>query len=120
MERLFHIARLTDWEQARRDGAYRVSTLGKRLDAEGFIHLSFAHQVKPVADRFYPGMADLVLLELDPERLGAPVAVEPSGEGPEKFPHLYGEIPLGAVVGVRSYPPRADTGFAPPVAAAAR
>jgi Protein of unknown function (DUF952) len=51
MERLFHIARVTDWEQARRDGAYRVSSLGKLLDDEGFIHLSFAHQVKGVATR---------------------------------------------------------------------
>src|SRR5947209_8369595 len=36
MERLFHIARMSDREQARRDGAYRVSTLGKPLDDEVF------------------------------------------------------------------------------------
>jgi len=113
VERLFHIARAADWEQARRDGAYRVSTLGKHLDTEGFIHLSFAHQVKTVADRFYRGMTDLVLLELDPARLGASVVVEPSGDGPEKFPHLYGEIPVGAVDAARPYPPHADGSFDP-------
>ena len=35
IERLFHIARMADWEQAQRDGVYRVSSLGKLLDDEG-------------------------------------------------------------------------------------
>jgi uncharacterized protein (DUF952 family) len=107
MERLFHIARVTDWEQARRDGAYHVSSLGKLLDDEGFIHLSFAHQVKGVADAFYRGMTDLVLLELDPERLAAPVVIE------SRFPHLYGQIDLQAVELARPYRPRADGTFDP-------
>jgi uncharacterized protein (DUF952 family) len=108
MERLFHIARIADWEQAQSDGAYRVSTLGKLLDDEGFIHLSFAHQVKLVADAFYRGMTDLVLLELDPERLGAPVVIE-SG-----FPHLYGEIGVDAVKLARPYRPGPDGTFDSP------
>ena len=107
MERLFHIARIADWQRARRDGTYRVSSLGKLLDDEGFIHLSFAHQVKQVADAFYRGMTDLVLLELDPERLGAPVVIE------SLFPHLYGEIDPQAVDRVRPYRPRADGTFDP-------
>ena len=105
MEQLFHIARMADWERAQRDGAYRVSTLGKLLDDEGFIHLSFAHQVKQVADAFYRGMGDLVLLELDPERLGAQVMIE-SG-----FPHLYGEIDVGAVKLASPYRPGPDGTF---------
>jgi uncharacterized protein (DUF952 family) len=111
IDRLFHIARLAEWEQARRDGAYRVSTIGKDLDAEGFIHLSFAHQVKAVADRFYRGMTDLVLLELDPDQLGAPVRVERAPGSEEEFPHLYGEIPPSAVEAVRPYRARADGTF---------
>ena len=107
MERLFHIARIADWEQARGDGVYRVSSLGKLLDEEGFIHLSFAHQVKSVADAFYRGMTDLVLLELDPQQLGAPVVIE------SRFPHLYGEIHLQAVDVVRPYRPRPDGTFDP-------
>jgi len=57
MARLFHIALRADWEQALAAGSYRVSTLGKSLDEEGFIHLSFAHQVKVVADALYRGMS---------------------------------------------------------------
>lgn len=107
MERLFHIARIADWEQAQRDGVYRISSLGKLLDDEGFIHLSFAHQVKSVADTFYLGMTDLVLLELDPDRLDAPVVIE------SLFPHLYGELRLQAVDQVRPYRPRHDGTFDP-------
>lgn len=105
MERLFHIAREADWEQAQRDGGYRVSSLGKFLDDQGFIHLSFAHQVKPVADAVYRGMTDLVLLEVDPDLLDAPVVIE------SRFPHLYGELALQAVEAVRSYRPRPDGTF---------
>lgn len=107
MERLFHIARMADWEQAQRDGVYRVSSLGKLLDDEGFIHLSFAHQVKSVADAFYRGMTDLVLLELDPGRLRAPVVIE------SLFPHLYGELQPEAVERVAPYRPRPDGTFNP-------
>jgi len=107
MERLFHIALRADWEQARRDGVYRVSSLGKLLDDEGFIHLSFGHQVKQVADAFYRGMTDLVLLELDPKRLGAAVVIE------SLFPHLYGEIDPQVVELARPYRPRPDGTFEP-------
>jgi uncharacterized protein (DUF952 family) len=52
-------------------------------------------------------MTDLVLLELDPERLGAPVVIE------SRFPHLYGEIDVLAVELVRPYRPRLDGTFEP-------
>ncbi|MGH2881544.1 MAG: DUF952 domain-containing protein, partial [Solirubrobacteraceae bacterium] len=79
----------------------------KLLDDVGFIHLSFAHQVKPVADDVYRGMTDLALLELNPKRLDAPVVIE------SQFPHLYGEIKPRAVEQVRPYRPRPDGTFDP-------
>lgn len=115
MERLFHIARQAEWERAQREGAYRVSTLGKHLETEGFIHLSLAHKVKAVADLIYRGMPDLMLLELDADRLAAPVRFERAPGGGEEFPHLYGEIPPDAVEAVRPYQPRPDGTFDPVV-----
>ena len=114
MDTLFHIARAADWYQAKRDGAYRISTLGKRLDEQGYIHLSFAPQVKPVADRFYRGVEDLLLLELEAGRLTAPVVVEPGHGTDEEFPHLYGELPTDAVIAVGTYRP-GDEGHFPAV-----
>ncbi len=96
--RLFHIALISDWELARQEGVYRMSTLGKRLDQEGFIHLSFADQVKMVADHTYRGRADLLLLEIDEARLNAPVRLEAVADADQPFPHLYGELALDAVL----------------------
>jgi uncharacterized protein (DUF952 family) len=101
MDALFHIARRADWERAQREGSYTVSTLGRTLDEEGFIHLSFAHQVGGVADAFYRDVPDLVVLELDPARLQDELRVEAVGGTDERFPHLYGPITPGAVVAVR-------------------
>lgn len=115
MESLFHIALRQDWEQALADGSHRVQTLGKRLDDEGFIHLSFAHQVKIVASALYRGMSDLVLMELDPDRLGSPVRIEAVADSTERSPHLYGEIAPGSVIVARPLVARPDGCFDPPL-----
>ncbi len=113
MKRLFHIARAEDWERGADAGGYRVSTLGRDLDQEGFIHLSHAHQVKGVADAFYRGMTDLVLLELDAERVADQVRLDPVPGTGELFPHLYGEITPDVVLAVRPLVPRSDGSFDP-------
>jgi glutathione S-transferase len=113
VRRLFHIALQADWEQARRDGSYRESTLGQRLEDVGFIHLSFAEQVKLVADAAYHGRTDLVLLELDPRRLGGQVIVETVADSDQPFPHLYGEIAVDDVVMVHELAPCPDGSFEP-------
>jgi uncharacterized protein (DUF952 family)/uncharacterized glyoxalase superfamily protein PhnB len=115
MEILFHIARRRDWEAAQRIGAYRISTLNLTLEQQGFIHLSFARQVRGVADRFYAGVDEpLVLLSIDPSKLTAPVVTEPGEGSDEQFPHLYGELPVGAVRRATPYHPHDDGPFGPP------
>lgn len=113
MEHLFHIARSVDWQAAQPDGVYTVSSLGRQLEDEGFIHMSFAHQVKTVADLVYHGMTGLVLLQIDPAKLNAPVVVEVLGDAAEPFPHLYGALNTDAVTAVRDYEPQTDGMFAP-------
>jgi uncharacterized protein (DUF952 family)/uncharacterized glyoxalase superfamily protein PhnB len=115
MEILFHIARRRDWEAAQRVGAYRVSTLNLTLEQQGFIHLSFARQVRGVADRFYAGVDEpLVLLSIDPSKLTAPVVIEPGTGTDEQFPHLYGELAVCAVRRVTPYRAGSDGRFGPP------
>lgn len=113
IEPLFHIASAIDWQTAQDAGVYTVSSLDKRLDDEGFIHLSCARQVKQVADLIYRGRTGLVLLEIDPAKLNAPVVVEALGDATEAFPHLYGALNADAVTVVRTYEPRADGTFDP-------
>jgi glutathione S-transferase len=97
---LFHAALPEDWEEAQRLGEYRWSTRGMRLDEVGFVHLSYEHQYRGVLARYYADRPDAVVLALDPERLGAEVREEAGVEGGERFPHLYGPLPLDAVVAV--------------------
>lgn len=98
-EHVFHLALLRDWEQAARDGDYRVSTLGRSLADEGFVHASRRHQVAGVRSTFYADVAEpLVLLEIDPARLDVPLRLEVPPEAEEAFPHIYGPVPVGAVV----------------------
>ncbi len=95
---LYHIAAAADWAQAQRDGEYRMSTRGRTLAAEGFIHASTARQVLPVANALYRDEhRDLLLLVLDPARIGAEIRWEPVPGSAGPFPHIYGPLPVGAV-----------------------
>ena len=104
MSGLRHIAFVADWEAAQPSGRYEISTRGRTLAQEGFIHLAFEHQVDGVASRFYADVTEpLVLLSIDPAALDADVRVEPgdpSDPSSERFPHLYGPLPTAAVTAV--------------------
>lgn len=96
---ILHIALPSDWHQAQHDGEYRVSTRGVSLEQEGFIHCSYPSQLEGVANRFYADLSALLLLHVDIGLLDAELRVEPPADGiDELFPHVYGPIPLTAVV----------------------
>ena len=107
---LYHLALAEDWQACRASGSsYRISTRGQSLEQVGFIHLSQAHQVEATAARFYGDLpaGAVQLLTLCPERLAAAdleVRYEAVGPSGERFPHLYGPLPLQAVLRVESYP----------------
>ena len=102
---LYHIALCRDWETAAADGEYAVSTRGRTLAEEGFIHCSFADQVASTAERFYADVDDAVILRIDPGRLTSRVVVEDLDGTGEQFPHVYGPIAVSAVVEVRPLRP---------------
>ena len=102
---IYHIATAEDWEHARSAGEYRVSTRGRTLEEEGFIHCSRADQVAAVADRFYRGVSGLVLLTIDERLVRSEVRHEAAPGGDEPFPHIYGPLDVEAVVGVEPLPP---------------
>jgi glutathione S-transferase len=102
VDRIYHLALEDEWRAAERAGDYRRSTLEESLDDVGFIHCSFATQVQQTADRFYRGRRDVVLLTIDTSRLQAEVEVE------NLFPHIYGPLPVDAVIRVDAVPVDAD------------
>jgi uncharacterized protein (DUF952 family) len=104
-ERIFHLAVRDEWGAALRSGEpYRRSTLGKSLDSEGFIHCSFASQVRMIADLLFRGRDDVVLLTIDPTRLDAEVRIENLDGGAAAFPHIYGPLPVDAVIRTSDVP----------------
>ncbi len=102
--RLVHLCASSEWERARRAG----ERIAPSLETEGFVHLSAPHQVHLPANRLFAGRTDLLLLWLDVARLQAPLRWEPgvaSDPGSMRFPHLYGPLPVTAVVGTSYYVP---------------
>ena len=101
---LFHIALPEDWERERARGRYTRSTRGRHLDEVGFVHLSFGHQLEATANRYFGDVDHVVLLTIDPRRCDGAVVVEPgAGTVDDAFPHLYGALPVDAVVAVDAW-----------------
>jgi len=105
--RIFHITERELWQDAKNAGVYTGPTRGASLAEVGFVHCSFAEQVEKVMAFLYGDdfAGDLVVLEIDADRLEAEVRVENLDSGDELFPHIYGPIPVDAVVDVRATTP---------------
>ena len=106
---IYHIVSKSDWAAVGELEYYR----GDTLDTEGFIHCSTIEQVLDPANYLFKGRDDLLLLQIDPEKLSAPLKYEDGGDGC-LFPHIYGSMEVSAVVNVVDFPPRADGTFALP------
>jgi uncharacterized protein (DUF952 family)/GNAT superfamily N-acetyltransferase len=101
---LVHLIEPAAWRAALSEGAVRPAS----LESAGFVHLSTPEQVHLPAERLHPGRRDLALLVVDPARLTDPVRFEdgvPADPGGLQFPHLYGPLPVSAVVAVVPYRP---------------
>lgn len=96
MSRVYKICGRDEWAEAEGEGRYR----GNADDArDGFIHLSAADQVAGTAARHYAGRSDLLLVTVDAGALGDALKWEVS-RGGARFPHLYGDLLLSAVLDV--------------------
>lgn len=111
-QHIYHLALFDEWQAAVAQGdVYRRSTLGRSLQDQGYIHCSFASQVETIANLIYPVRSDVVLLTIDTSKLEAEVRVENLEGGSNLFPHLYGPLPLEAVVQVDRLRPDGDGRF---------
>ena len=85
-------------QEARGRGRFEGSADDLR---DGFLHLSAGHQVAGTLAKYFAGQRDLVLLAVDPDRLGAGLRWEKS-RGGELFPHLYGPLDLDHVISIEA------------------
>ena len=104
MVKIYKICSASAWREAERSGVYRGSADDAR---DGFIHFSTASQLAETARKHFFGQRALFLVEVDADALGDGLRWERS-RNDELFPHLYGELDLGAVHGVYDLPARSD------------
>ncbi len=111
MTEILHITTAAQWAAAQQAGAYR----GDTLDSEGFIHCSTPAQVVEVANARFQGTPDLVLLAIDPDRVGPEIRWEVAENG-QLYPHIYGPLNADAVTRVHEFAPEPDGSFTLPTA----
>ena len=104
MTTIFKICEREAWRAAEAAGAFRGSDVDMR---DGFIHFSTASQVDETARKHFSGQTGLFLIAVDADALGDALRWERS-RNDELFPHLYGELDLGAVTGVLDMHARSD------------
>ena len=113
MSHIYHITTRAAALDAGRSGEYRTESLA----SQGFIHFSQIFQTLNVANSFYAGQSDLVILVVDVSRLkvelkfeapvhpGASASAAPPTAGESAlFPHLYGPLNFDAVDRVVDFP----------------
>jgi uncharacterized protein (DUF952 family)/lysophospholipase L1-like esterase len=91
---LFHIVAPGEWAQAVAAGEHRPESLAR----ENFVHFSFAHQVAATANLRLRDEPELLVIEVDATAVPSDVVVEDSYGSGTEFPHVYGPVPVSAVV----------------------
>lgn len=92
------------WAEAEASGTF----VGAPVDrADGYIHFSTAEQVAETAAKHFAGQEDLLLVAVDPHRLGENLRWEPS-RGGALFPHLYAPLVVADAAWVKPLPLGAD------------
>ena len=105
---ILHLLSRESWAEAQANG----QLVAPSVATEGFAHCSTEHQMVGVANKYYRGVNNMVLLSIDPAKLMSQVKFEPpahidgSPALPHEplFPHIYGPINLDAVSEVIEFP----------------
>lgn len=92
---IYKITPTAAWLTCQRTGLLPRAPIDQQ---DGFIHLSAAHQAQETAAKHFRNQPDLMLLEVDPDRLPEGALRWEVSRGGQPFPHLYAELPLSAVL----------------------
>jgi len=100
---IYHITTKAEWTLAKAAGIYEPES----LLADGYVHCVNSQLFEQVANFYYKNRADLIVLEIDEDKLKVEVRWEETG-GPQAFPHIYGPIEVAAVVQTAALSANAD------------
>lgn len=90
---IYHIITKEKWEKVKKNVFYKPNSLKR----EGYIHCSFEDQVIKVANTFYKGQENLVILCIDEDKVRSILKVEDLFNLSENYPHIYGELPINSI-----------------------
>jgi uncharacterized protein (DUF952 family) len=92
------------WQEAEAEGVLRGLPIDRK---DGYIHFSTGDQLAETLRLHFSGVDGLVLAAVDTTRLAGDLRYEPS-RGGQLFPHLYGLLPMSAVLWVEPLQMTAD------------
>lgn len=96
---IYHITTHALWDKALNEGKDKGSYSHPTFAAEGFIHCSTREQVLETLEAHFQQEKEVLLLVIPEKQVKNILKWEVSRNGQE-FPHLYGRIPLAAIVDV--------------------
>ena len=97
---IYKICETALWREAERKSVFTGAPIDIR---DGYIHFSTAHQAVETAAKHFAGIDNLLLVAVGADALGSALKWEPS-RGGALFPHLYGALPLDAVLWTKPLP----------------
>ena len=96
---IIHLCQRQDWLKCQEHREYQNDSLMR----EGFIHCSQPEQLLDVANRYYQGLLDMIVLWIDPQKLVSEIRWEKAVDA--YYPHVYGPINLDSVNAVTDLTP---------------
>lgn len=101
--KIYKIFRQNEWQDLHENG----STRGAPIDlADGYVHFSTAEQAAETAEKYFAGVAGLMLLAVEADQC-AEIKWEPS-RGGALFPHLYRALRLQDILWAKPLPCEGD------------
>ena len=90
----YKILTTMQFSELQREEVFRGSPADR---ADGYIHLSTAPQLSGTLEKHYAGQTGLFIATVDLACLAEILRWEPS-RGGQLFPHLYGPLPIAAII----------------------
>lgn len=90
---IYHIISKEKWNQLKNKSYYSPNSLSR----EGYIHCSYAEQLLKVAQTFYKGQRNLVVLCINESKISNLLKSEDLFNLKENYPHVYGELPVSCI-----------------------
>ncbi len=90
---IYHIITKEKWNINKNKAYYTPNSLIR----EKYIHCSYEDQILKVAETFHRGQVNLLVLCINESKLGSMFKSEDLFNLNEKYPHVYGELPIKSI-----------------------